>query len=101
MSKRSKKKPENFLYLDCPDYPHCSGCGEFDTCDLCDDPVCWWEAVVAEDGLYCKGCAAMLELAYEEHGEGFATWTPAPPSARRQEVEHGEIETAQKLPGNP
>lgn len=67
-----RKNSENFPN-DCPNSPRCYGCGEFHTCDLCDDPICWWEAMVAEDGLYCKRCAAILEIAYEEHGQGFAT----------------------------
>lgn len=61
-TKRRKKKTENFAYLDCPDYPRCYGCGEFDTCDLCADPICWWEAVVAEDGLYCKHCGLICDI---------------------------------------
>jgi hypothetical protein len=60
MSKRKRKRSENFL-LDCDDYPRCYGCEYFQTCDLCDDPVCWWKAIAAEDGLYCQKCASIIE----------------------------------------
>ena len=67
MSRRSKKKPENFCWDTCESYPRCSGCEHFDVCVVCDTPLCWWVAgVLVDDETWCRMC-------YEVHK---ATGTP-------------------------
>jgi hypothetical protein len=82
VSRRSKKRPENFAEPDgfvlCEDYPQCGGCTELDVCDDCGTPVCGYQCGGAfgedDDDLLCHEHREQVEefkkRAAEAKGDG-------------------------------